>query len=220
MHRSSAHIVRQWELSAKRSLHRKFDEVASLYQVMRENERQHLEQKNLQAVRDWSGGSTSTGLPEHIQILAGPLHELTSTVDPGGRFRRHGDDFHRWITWVEEIWSAREGDVAREGSGLKSAESLGDSWKAENAALTRKFTTFSRDLDRLTQPAPGSSLASIVATCKQLLTGLLDELQTMVVIEAGIATREKEWVETQLKAIAQDIGAHLQTNGDVEAWRI
>ncbi|KAF2184745.1 hypothetical protein K469DRAFT_666088 [Zopfia rhizophila CBS 207.26] len=221
LHESAAHASRQWELNAKKTLHRQFDEVASMFQVMRDNERSEQERKNILALNEWSSGNASFGLVEHIQLLSAPLHELPSMVDPGGRFSRLVDDFDHWITWVEEIWSVREQNPRSAGGDLRSAEGMGGSWKAENAALTRKLTAFSCNLDRLTRPAPGSSIACIVSTCKDLLEGMLDELQTMQTIEMGVVARGKEWVEDGLQAIAQDIGAHLvETKEGSEPWRM
>ncbi|PSN63227.1 hypothetical protein BS50DRAFT_591408 [Corynespora cassiicola Philippines] len=221
LHEASAEVNRQWELSAKRSLHHRFDEVASLYQVMRESERQGQEQKNLESLREWNNSNSSSGLAEHIQVLSGPLHELPSLVDSGGRFRRLVDDFERWASWVDEIQTARGHAANGRSADTGSVEGLGDAWQAENAALTRKLTAYSRDLDKLTQPAPGSSLSCIVATCKELLRGILEELRTMQMIHAGVVAQESEWVEDRLKSIARDIGAHLaETAGGNEAWRV
>ncbi|ORY19870.1 hypothetical protein BCR34DRAFT_5950 [Clohesyomyces aquaticus] len=221
LHEASSHTTRQWELSAKRILHGKFDEVASLYQVMRANERQGQEQKNLRALREWSHGNCSSGLIEHIQLLSAPLQELPSLVNSGGRFTRLVDDFARWIVWVEDIWAAREDAVTEQAGDSGSAEGLGDFWKAENAALTRKLISFLSNLDRLTQPASGSSIAGVVSACKELLEGMLEELKTMLSIETSVVAKEKDWVEKRLQDIAQDIGAHLaQNNEGAEAWRI
>jgi hypothetical protein len=221
LHESSAETNRLWELSAKRSLRGKFDEVASLHQVMRESERLGKEQQNIQALREWNSGNSSFALVEHIQILSGPLHELPSLVDSGGRFKRHMAEFESWTSNVVEVWSTREDDVDGQCGGLGHVEGLGDSWKAENATLTRKLTTFSRDLDRLTQPASGSSIASIVATCKVLLDGILDELLIMQTVETSVVAREQAWVETRLQAIARGVGGHLvDTHAGDEAWRM
>jgi hypothetical protein len=221
LHASTTKTNRQWELSAQKSLRRKFDEVASLYQVMQENERQGQEQKNIQALREWNSGSSTFALVEHIQILSGPLHELPSLMDSGGRFMRLVDESERWTSKVVEIWAAREDDMNGRGGDQGHIEGLGDSWKAENAALMRKLTTFSRDLNRITQPASGSSIASIVAICKILLEGILNELHVMRTIEASVVAREQEWVEIRLQAIARGAGEHLvDTHEGNEAWRM
>jgi hypothetical protein len=98
---------------------------------------------------------------------------------------------------------------------------LDDSWKAENAALTRKLTSFARDLDTLEQPAQGSSIFCIVDSCQSLLKGLLEELHTMQAIEADTVAKEKDWVESRLHTIARDVGVHLiDSSSENAAWRM
>lgn len=219
LHRSFAETNRQWESSAERIMRARFDEVASMYQVMREQERKTQEQKNIQALREWGGSDSAFALAEQIHILSEPLHELPSLIDPNGRFRHLAAEFDRWIAWVEDVWAARKKGATRDDSDLKSADGLGDAWKAETASMTRRLTTSLRNLNRLTEPAPGSSIACIVSTSKQALHGFLEELHAMQAIEADIVHQEKAWVETRLRAIAQDIGSYLVTPVDDEAWR-
>jgi hypothetical protein len=220
LHQPSAQAFRNWEISAKRKMHMKFEEVASLYQVMLENERAAQEQKNLQSLLEWSTGGVSAGLVEHIQILSEPLHELPSLVDSGGRLQRLVGEFQHWLSWVQDIRSARQGHGGAKAA-LGTIEGLGDSWKAENAALTRKLTVFARDLDRLASPTPGSSIACIVEACKAILHGILDELQTMQKIETEVVSREKEWIEHRLRGIVQDVGTlWVDANGQSAAWRM
>lgn len=198
----------------------KFEEVASLYQVMLDSERTAQEQKNLQSLLEWSASGSSAGLVEYIQVLSEPLHELPSLVESGGRLQRLVKDFEHWSSWVQEIRSARQGPHGAKAA-LGTIEGLGDSWKAENAALIRKLTAFARDLDRLALPTPGSSIACIVEASKAILHGILDELQTMQKIETEVVSREKDWVEDRLRLIARDVGTHfVDTDGQSAAWRM
>ncbi|KAF2110138.1 hypothetical protein BDV96DRAFT_222180 [Lophiotrema nucula] len=220
LHQASAETNTEWEQSAMKGLRNKFDQVASFYEAMRDNERQDQEQKNLQALHDWNNGNSSFSLVDYIQLLSGPLHEIPSLLQPGGRLGRLADDFDDWLVWVQDVHSARAANATRRGGGFESAESLGDSWKSENAALTRKLTAFTRDLDRMSQPTPGSSMACIVATCRELLGLILDELHAMQMIEADVVAAEKEWVEAQLRAVECDIGGQLQDDSENVAWRL
>jgi hypothetical protein len=186
---------------------------------MLEHERAGQEQKNLQALLEWSSGTSSLGLMEYIQILSGPLHELPSLLEPGGRSERLTDEFQRWISRVEHIWSTRQGATNRDGH-METIEGLDDDWKAENAALTRKVTSFTRDLEQVRQPSAGSSIASLVDTCRELMKGLSDELHAMQAIEVNVVSKEKEWVENRLQAIALGAGTvSADSNEDVAAWR-
>jgi hypothetical protein len=218
LHESSAWTNKRWELSAKQSLRNKFDEVASLYEVMRETERLGQEQKNLLAFREWNGANVTSGLVEHIQALSGPLHELPSLTEYGSRLNRLVDDFDGWLSKVEQVWVARH-SLRGERTDSKSLGGLGDAWEEQNAALTRKLTAFLRHLDSLPPPAHGSSIASVVYACKQLLDGLLFELQIMKTIEAGVVAKERHWIEERLRVIAQD-GVSPVVSSQDKAWRV
>jgi hypothetical protein len=215
LHSNAAEVTEQWEASAKHRLRTKFDEVSSLYQVMLDHERSGQEQKNLQALLEWTGGKASGSLVQHIQVLSGPLHQLPSLVQTGGRFQRHAAAFEQWMSWVQEVRVARQD---RAEGGMGSIEGLGDAWKAENAVLMRKLTSFARDLSGLAQPTAGSNIASIVSCCESLLDGLLEELRVMQTIEQDVVEREKEWVESKLQGIAADIGSFLVESHP--AWRM
>lgn len=220
LHETSADVSQQWELSARGNLRKKFEEVARLHQAMLEYERAGQEQKNLQALLEWSNETSSVGLIECIQILSGPLHELPSLVEPAGRFQRLLSEFESWMLQVEEIRSARL-SLTMDDDNLGSVEGLEDSWKSELAALIRKVTSFTRDLDQVRQPSSGTSIASILGGCKTLLSGLSDELHIMQAIEADVVLKEKEWVEARLQAIARDVGYQsVDVDKDIAAWRL
>jgi len=220
LHKSSAQVSRCWEQSAKRSLHHRFEEVASLYQIMLESECAGQEQKNLESLLEWTASGSSGGLVEHIQILSEPLHELPSLVESGGRLQRLIAEFEHWLVWVQDIRSARQ-NFTGDKKALGTIEGLGDSWKAENAALTRKLNAFARDLDRLATPSPGSSIAYILEACTSLIRGTLDELQTMQKIEAEVVTKERDWVENRLQVIARDVGmSPVDADRQTPAWRM
>jgi hypothetical protein len=218
MHEASALTAKEWEFSARQSLRVKFDEVATLYGVMREYERLGQEQKNLVAFREWNGSNTTSGLVEYIQALSGPLHELPSLMEPGSRLSRVIDAFDSWLSEVGQVWDARN-SLSGENVYVRSLEGLGESWEAQNASLTRKLTGFLRQLERLPPPASGSSIACIVSACKQLLGGLLAELQVMKTVEARVVAKERQWVEERLRLIAQDMGAPVVPT-QVQAWRM
>ncbi|KAJ4293076.1 hypothetical protein N0V90_008358 [Kalmusia sp. IMI 367209] len=98
---------------------------------MQEHERFGQEQKNILALREWNGSNSLSGLVEHIQALSDPLHELPSLLDFGGRFIPLVDSFSKWFSWVDEVWSERNGSGGR-GSAMRSIEGLGDAWRGEN----------------------------------------------------------------------------------------
>jgi len=219
LHKSAAETSRRWEFSARRSLRVKFEEVASLHHVMLEHERAGQEQRNLQSLVEWSSGQSAVGVVEHIQALSGPLHELPSLVEPDGRLQGLVGEFEHWLSWVQEVRSARDNTGGAQG-GLGTIEGLGDKWKAENTALIRRLSSFTHDLDSLSQPSPDSSIACMLDSCKSLLRGILSELHIMQSIETQVVMKEKDWVENRLRTIARDIGAFVvDTNVHCAAWR-
>ncbi|KAF9735200.1 hypothetical protein PMIN06_011369 [Paraphaeosphaeria minitans] len=217
LHEPSAFSMRQWELSAQKALRIKFDEVASLNQIMQEKERFGREQKNLLAFREWNGSNAISGLVAHIQALSAPLHELPSLLDAGGRFFNLVEAFSKWLSRADQVWSDRDGSAGN-GDAMQSLSGLGDAWKEAHAAMTRKLIAYSRHLDGLPPIVPGSSIAHIVTRCQALVEGLLSELQVMQATEADVVSREEHWVEQRLRTIAQDIDVDSET--DEEAWRL
>jgi len=187
---------------------------------MRDNERQVQEHANLLALQEWTSGSSSFALAENLQALAAPLHELPLLADAGGRFWHHVDEFEHWVAWVKEIWENREKGRGGGKMDLSSAEGLGEVWVAESEALMRKVVGFSRDIDQLSDPTPGSSIAVMVDSCRALLDNMLRELWIMRRIETDVVVKEREWIEQGLLAIAEDTGSHLAAEQDgCESWR-
>ncbi|KAF2815874.1 uncharacterized protein BDZ99DRAFT_406258 [Mytilinidion resinicola] len=220
LHESSEACSQQWRTSSKRALHKKFDEVASLRQVMRDNERQVQEHANLLALQEWTSGTSSFALAENLQLLSGPLHELPRLLDVGGRFRQHVEEFEDWVTWVKELWEQRKKGRESGRMDLSSAEGLGDEWVAENEALLRKVVAFSRDVEQLNDPTPGSSIAVMVSSCRALLDSMLQQLGMMRKVETNAVSKEREWIEQGLLGIANDISSHLVVAQDgCESWR-
>ncbi|KAL1612080.1 suppressor of los1-1 [Paraconiothyrium brasiliense] len=218
LHEPSASTMRQWELSAQKAFRMRFEEVASLYQLMQEKERFGQEQKNIMALHEWNRSKTHSGLVHCIQALSGPLHELPSLLNPGGRFFHVVEGFSKWVSTADEVWSDRDGSRGQ-GIAMHSLGGLGDAWKAEHAVMTRKLTAFSRDLYSLPPTVAGSSIAHIVSTCQSLVEGLLSELQIMQATETDVVAREKLWVEERLRTIAQDI-VDVDSGVDEQAWRL
>lgn len=217
LHVSSAEISERWHSSATESFHTKFEEVANLQQAMLKSDKVDREQKSIQSLLAWSAETPSLGLIQCIQTLSGPLHELPSLVEPTGRYHRLVSDFESWMVEVEYIWSARRRST-RGNDDDKIIEGLGQSWKNESAALTRKVVSFARDLDCLRQPSPGTSIASIVGFCTTLLMGVSGELRIMQTIEDDVVLQEKAWVESRLHTIARKAGRQ-STDIATAAWR-
>lgn len=218
MHESSASTNEQWEASVQQKLQIKFDEVVTLYQTMQRNERDGQEQKNILALREWNGSNPTSSLVEHIQALSSPLHELPSLLDPGGRYSVLVEEFTKWSSQADQVWSDRTEPSGRRG-GVHSLEGLSEVWRGEHAAMTRKLTAFAHYLNALPLAENGPSITYIVLRCQSLVNSLLSELQIMQATEFEVIAREKLWVEARLRAIAEDI-IDVQFEVEDEAWRL
>lgn len=223
LHESSHAVQQQWQHSASRKLQKHFEEVAALYEAIREAETQNQEQRNVAALRDWSSGGTTSGFTENVQILGSVLAELPALMDQDGRYTRLQEAFEAWASWIEDIWSARTSQVSAPAPAsvprqFEFAEELNDAWHVEQAVLARKLSQLSRDMDALVAPPDGSTLADVVRVCRTLVSGALEETRCMSIIERAYMTREREWVEGTLEGVGMDVGVGLEEDEKV-SWR-
>ncbi|KAK5010459.1 hypothetical protein LTR60_004962, partial [Cryomyces antarcticus] len=209
LHLHAAEVERDWQLSAKKHLHRKFLNTATAHQRMRSKEREAAERTNLLAIREWTTGTPGHGAAENVQCLAEVLKELTALTEPEGRCTRLVLAFAAWHRRSEEVRKSRNGDDgaddAPDESGLAFVDGLDAAWHSEHAALTRKTSLLSCQFKGLPQPMQGSSLAAIVSACRQLLAGEVEQLRIMPALEAAWLARERAWVEKSLADIAGNI---------------
>ncbi|KAL1389781.1 hypothetical protein HDK64DRAFT_268444 [Phyllosticta capitalensis] len=194
---TSAFTKSQWETSAERALRIQFYEVATAYHSMRKNEGEVQELVNLQALQEWSSGSSKLGLAENVQLLGPVLNELRALTDSGGRYTRLVQEFEQWVAQVEEIWSHREVKQS-----FDVADSLGEEWKTEVSSLIRKVSLLAREMERIVEPRNGSSIAAVVSQCRSLVKGMSKELQNMRRIEIDVEKREAQFVDAGLESIA------------------
>ncbi|KAF2838009.1 hypothetical protein M501DRAFT_986195 [Patellaria atrata CBS 101060] len=214
LHSSSASVCRQWESSAKHRLDDLFESVVVEYGIMRKAEREAQEQVNMIALQEWSSGIEGFGLSENIQLLGSLLYELPGLTDENGRYTRVVNEFEMWVSMVRQIRGDYSGfnkqvilgkSEALSVANLRYVESIGDAWKVENAALTRKLSILARDVEKIIQPSPRSSVARIMQNCQALLKGMLGELLAMLDLQAEVMNRERKLVEGGLAAISHDI---------------
>jgi hypothetical protein len=215
-------VQRAWEASAKRSLQHKFRELAAMHADLSAQEQEVQEQVNLRALQEWTHGTQSVGLAEQMQLLGSILQELPSLSEIGGRYGRLLTGFDEWAGLVQGIWEARDGGIQGTDSNASGgvAEGLGEEWKAETAALTRKIHGLSREAGQLADAQSGSTVDGLVRCCRALLGGMLEELQLMQAIEREVAGREREWVEAGLERLSQDLAGVQRPlhDDDGELW--
>ena len=220
LHSSATPTFVQWRRSAERSLRRKFEDVVAEYEVARESERAVREVGNLVALREWGGGGGGGGVEgvlEKVVVLGNVVQELGGLVGWGdeeeegegrgeGRYQRLVGGFEGWIREVKDVRDRRRrgaGDDGDEGEeDVECIEDLGDAWKSEHAAMTRKVAGLRRDLVGIGMPREGASdVAGLVRLCGMLTDGVLEELRVMREVEGCVVEAEREWVDEKLRGL-------------------
>ncbi|KAF1984203.1 hypothetical protein K402DRAFT_423017 [Aulographum hederae CBS 113979] len=210
LHEASGTVQKQWDASAKRSLRSKFDEVSARLQGVQAEERQARERINIAALHEWDVGP---GFAENVHVLSSTLREVPGLVEDGGRFAKQVESFEGWISWIGDVWNKREENDGQEG--LEFAEGLGEAWKAESDALTRKLASLKRDLEGLHCPIGDSSAASVIRSSRRLVDGMLAELRIMRSVEQEVVERERSWVDARLGALTAEMEQSMASSAKV-----
>jgi hypothetical protein len=203
LHRDAPTVDAAWRASAQRKLGDRFSQVATASKEVDDQEKAELERENVLALRKWAVGG---GLEERIQILDSVMNGLWALEEPGGRYARVVRRFERWVERMCEIEEARrEGGALLQESDVLFIGELDSAWKDECTGLVRRLDTLKRQLDQLGDFAHDnegdadnierSSLQRMVEGSRELVHGMLTELNVMEDIERDALSREDEWIE-------------------------
>ena len=206
LHTSSKGVSKDWENSAEQGLRRRFEYVASKYRALIEDE--HLAQTSINqaTLQELAKGGPATTVEDNIQCLSMLLQESLALTEEHGRHTRLYESFNRWLETAANMLQSPT---------MSFSDGLGENWKAEHAALTRKLTGMSRDADQLPDQSNDSSIAVVTLACKNLVNGMLDELRTMLGVEADVFKREQSGINEQLARIEKDITLSSQNMGPI-----
>jgi hypothetical protein len=212
LHESSADVLQSWQESAEDKLQKRFEDVAQKYRRVAALERETQIQLNFCGLKEFArDGRAGQGLEERIQSLGSVIPEIVNTTGAGGKYARLVKSFERWIERIEQIWETRErnGSVLNNGGEPEFVEGLGNGWKDETASLSRKLEIWLQDLDGVGSSPAGSSLALVVARCKYLMEGMLQELDIMRGMERAVVERESRWVSEKVAELLDEIDSGL-----------
>ena len=90
-------------------------------------------------------------------------------------------------------------------------------WKDDCLVLGRKLDALRDHLKHLGSPDPGSSLATVVEGCRNLVRGMLTELAIMRQIERDTVRMELEWIRSMNDNTLDDESEDIPVAGAV--WR-
>ncbi|CEI39102.1 hypothetical protein FVEN_g10703 [Fusarium venenatum] len=203
LHRDAPAVDAAWRASAERKLGEQFSNLAAESKQVDDHEKAEVEKENILALRKWAVGG---GLEERIQVLDSVMSGLWALEEPGGRYARAVRRFERWVEGMCEIEEARrEGGALLQESDVLFIGELDSAWKDECAGLVRRLDTLNRQLSQLGDfPAENqeeddtkerSSLQRMVEGSRELVHGMLTELNVMEDIERDALAREDDWIE-------------------------
>ncbi|RGP63689.1 aga1 a-agglutinin anchor subunit [Fusarium sporotrichioides] len=203
LHRDAPAVDAAWRASAERKLGEQFSNLAAESKQIDDQEKAEVEKENILALRQWA---VVGGLEERIQVLDSVMSGLWALEEPGGRYARAVRRFERWVERMCEIEEARrEGGALLQESDVLFIGELDSAWKDECAGLVRRLDTLKRQLSQLGDfPTEGqgeddtkekSSLQRMVEGSRELVHGMLTELNVMEDIERDALAREDDWIE-------------------------
>lgn len=188
----------------------KYDEVATSYRTILDEERRIQEQLNLEALYDWSVESASladhnhgVSFQEEIQSFSRVTQEVADmTADGSGRYALAVQVFEGWLDRVEYIQQSR-GNQDDDGDP-QYIDSLGSVWRNEvddliikaGLCLRRlsKMTIFVIDENEFCEKHGNSALVQIARKHRDILSSMIDELKSIRAVELETVNLEQSWI--------------------------
>ncbi|KAK5136273.1 hypothetical protein LTR08_003880 [Meristemomyces frigidus] len=196
LHQASFKTLQDYEASAKRKLSKKQTKLRKECDAIKGVELDQQRIANLGALDAWCRDPAL--LVEHLQILSKVHSEVCALAEEGSRYAQLVTMFERWADDAET--------AATQPSDF--VEALSSDWHKTHTSLSLRTRSLQREMDVLPRtPAsdverPSSSLEMFMRCCKELLDGMLRELEVMTKIEKGVLEREKRRVEGEVKGLA------------------
>lgn len=212
-HSNSLQRHANWRAESEARLRRKYNDVAGQYRSVLGEEKQWQSQMNAQALDRWlhncrdHGGPH--GFPEQIQIISQVLQDISNVVSTGVN-RRYSQAVETFETWFHEAESVRQ---VRESSGTIDGDvfidPLDQSWKEEMLALNLKLEHCARQLQSLdilgfgeVERLEQSALARVTLGLTESIKLMMQEIQAMRTLEAGLVRTEREAVSRAASSLA------------------
>lgn len=150
---------------------------------------------NARVLRNWcaQGG---LGLEEKVQILDEILTGVWNLGENGGKYSRLVRKFEKWMARSAEILDARARGDGLENDEVVFLEELDRGWKDDCLNVGRRLSGWDQHLRGLGMPEGKSNLATMLENCRNLVGGMLEELETMARIESDAVRMEEEWIKS------------------------
>ncbi|KAJ0421891.1 hypothetical protein BJY00DRAFT_311612 [Aspergillus carlsbadensis] len=201
LHKSTWQQSIQWEADAEAQLRGKYDSVAKDYRAILDEEEESQRRVNGQALYYWRKNSREhngrQGFAEQVQLLSQVAEEVYDIADGGrGRYTTAILEFEDWLGKVDGIKKARIQHVGGNESAI-FIDPIDRKWREDINVLVMRFELASRQLQSLDILGYGevdnlesSALLRIVKNLDELLTLMVEELNSIRRIEAKIVQSE------------------------------
>ncbi len=152
---------------------------------------------NAVALQKWQDtGTPGWGLEEKIQLLDEVLTGVWNLGESGSRYTRVVGKFERWLSRCQDVLETHSRDGELLDEDIVFLERLDSQWKDDCSILGRKLQSWADNMKHLGSLESGSSLATAVNGCWDLVRGMLMELATMEQIERDALAMELEWIRS------------------------
>ena len=209
MHRSSHQVQQEWQESARMSLQKRFDDLHTRHEEMKEIARQQKTLLNQIALAEWCQGIPSMSITEKVQQVSQNITDLQCLLEPQGKYTRVLAVFESWFAGAKRIQGLRLHTDDSGARGLTLIDGIGDGWKAEAMVLERELTYCLRELRAFGEIREASSLGRMLSLHKALVSNLLEELDEIQWIESELMEREGTWMELTIDKLSTTIGSAI-----------
>ncbi|KAK0666012.1 hypothetical protein QBC41DRAFT_367215 [Cercophora samala] len=201
LHQAAGETRQQWEGSAYEKLKERFDGLVGQEEEVLKLENRNVESIAVKELLQWGGGKR---LEERVRVLDEVLGVVWALTEPGteqrkgGRYLRVVGQFEKWLGKAEETLAARRTGGGAEAGGL--VEEIGREWKEELGGVSRKVHAARQDLHSILEgyelgdDKEKTSLGRVLTGVKDLVEGMVSEIEIMEVVEKEVREQEMEWV--------------------------
>ena len=216
LHHFATETQRQWEQSAERILHYRFDVIREEHNKVKRLVRLQKVSEAQAALVSWCGNMTSAELAAKVQLLSRNISDTWQLINPDGKYTRIIRIFEKWFDRTCGVQSSRKRSIQfmEEIHPIKTIE---DGWalEVENMESTLKFSL--RDLEHIGGVPEQTDFGHILFSFKNLLRNLMDELGIIRAIQVDIMASEISWIQTCIDDITQ---AGTMISDDIKIFRV
>jgi len=189
-------VEKEWRVSAKKKLGARFKSVVDRNEALVQLEVKETSKINAAALQKWQGiGTPGWGLEEKIQILGEVVTGVWNMGESGGKYTRIIRKFEKWLSRCQEVLETRDFEEITTDD-VMFLEELDNSWKDDCLVLGRKLESWRDQLKGIGTSENGSSLATTINGCQNLVRGMLMELAVMQEIETNAMRMEIDWIKS------------------------